>query len=80
MQPPVPAKAGDLQYQDVIPEAAQRLSGIHDVDCGQRPSWVPARATLGRDDRLRYSAAMRTSGWASRTSASTWVSNCTKFF
>ncbi len=28
----------------------------------------------------RYSAAMRTAGCASRTSASTWVSNCTKFF
>src|SRR5437660_12884810 len=28
----------------------------------------------------RYSAAIRTSGCAPRTSASTWVSNCTKFF
>jgi copper(I)-binding protein len=37
----------------VIAEAAQRLSGIHGSVRALRRAWVPARASLGRDNRKR---------------------------
>ncbi len=82
MQPLVPAKAGtqkSRKRKNWIPACAG-MSGEQAKHAQSKTAPVCSRGGDYATAAEIHSAAMRTSGCASRTSASTWVSNCTKFF
>jgi hypothetical protein len=70
-----------LSYRanDFLTAAPQTATNLDDLAADQKKGDLPV-ALSASNSRVAYSAAIRTSGAAARTSASTSFSNCTKFF